>query len=123
MQLSLLVQVRIPDTSRDARCAITSGVTLTRHLESAGKATGVQLWSLTGTIPDVSGMSGENHRLQREAHVSTFEVQPGQMPLHRSAEFACPPSRSLQTFEVSCADEDEACSVEVWQGLFRVVVT
>jgi hypothetical protein len=122
-QLSLLVQVRIPDTSRDARCAITSGVTLTRHLESEGKAARVQLWSLTGTIPDVSGMSGENHWLQREAHVSSFEVQPGQMPLQRSAEFACPPSRSLQTFEVSCADEDEACSVEVWQGLFRVEVT
>jgi hypothetical protein len=73
-------------------------------------------------MPDVLGMSGENHWLQREAHVSSFEVRPGQTPLQRSAEFACPPSRSLQTFEVSCADEDEACSVEVWQGLFRVEV-
>ena len=81
----------------------------------------VQLWSLVG-MPDVLGMLGENHRLRREAHVSSFEVGSGQMPLQRSAEFACPPSQSLQTFEVSCADEDEACSVEVWQGLFRVEV-
>lgn len=119
----MLVQVRIPDISRDARCAITYGVTLTRHLEYAGKVARVQLWSLTGIMPDALDMPGENHRLRREAHVSSFEVRPpGQMPLKHSAEFACPPSRSLQTFEVSCADEDEACSVEVWQGLFRVEV-
>ena len=117
----MLVQVLIPDTSRDTRCVITSGVTLVRHLEYAGKVARVQLWSLAGIVPDVLGMSGENHWLRREAHVSSFEVRPGQMPLQRSAEFACP-SRSLQTFEVSCADEDEACSVEVWQGLFRVEV-
>jgi len=119
--LSLLVQVRIPDTSRDARCAITSGITPTRHLESAGKVARVQLWSLAGIMPDGLSMPGESHWLQREAHVSSFDVGPGQLPLQHSAEFACP-SRSLQTFEVSCADEDEACSVEVWQGLFRVEV-
>lgn len=73
-------------------------------------------------MPDVLGMSGENHWLRREAHVSSFEVGPGQMPFQRSTEFTCPPSRSLQTFEVSCGDEDEACSVEVWQGLFRVEI-
>ena len=40
----------------------------------------------------------------------------------RSVEFACPPSQSLQTFEVSCVDEDDACSVDVWQGLFQVEI-
>ncbi len=120
----MLVQVRTPDsdTPRDARCTITSGVTLTRHLESAGKVARVQLWSLVGIMPDVMSTSGENRWLQREAHVSSFEVRSGEMPVHRSAEFACPPSRSLQTFEISCADDDDACSVEVWQGLFRVEV-
>ena len=72
-------------------------------------------------MPDVS-TSDENHGLRRDARVSSFDVRPGEMPVQRSAEFACPPSRSLQTFEVSCANEDEACSVEVWQGLFRVEV-
>jgi hypothetical protein len=112
----------MPDTPRDARCTITSGVTLMRHLESAGKVARIQLWSLAGIIPDVS-TSDVNHGLRREAHVSSFDVRPGEMPVQRSAEFACPPPQSLQTFEVSCADEDEACSVEVWQGLFRVEVS
>lgn len=93
-----------------------------RHLESAGKVARIQLWSLTGIIPDVS-TSDDNHGLRREAHVSSFDVRPGEMPVQRSAEFACPPPQSVQTFEVSCADKDEACSVEVWQGLFRVEVS
>lgn len=73
-------------------------------------------------MPNVLGMSGELHGLRREAHVSSFEVGLGQTSLQRSAEFACPPSRTLQMFEVSCAGEDEVCSVEVWQRLFRVEV-
>ncbi|KAI9455301.1 hypothetical protein F5148DRAFT_1288292 [Russula earlei] len=117
--LSLLVQVRIPDTPRDARCTITSGITLTRPLETAGKAARVQLWSLAGMTSD--GRSGENEWPQREAHVSSFDVRPGEAPVQRSSEFACPASRSLQTFEVTCAGDD-ACSVEVWQGLFRVEI-
>lgn len=68
-------------------------------------------------------VSDEDHRLRREAHVSSFDVRPGEMPAQRSAEFACPPSQSLHTFEVSCADGDDACSVEVWQGLFRVEIS
>jgi hypothetical protein len=120
-QLSLLVQVRIPDTPRDARCTITSGVTLTRHLDSAGRVARVELWSLAGVIPDTS-TPGKTHGLRREAHLSSFDVRPGEVPVQRSEEFACPPPRSLQTFEVSCVDEDDACSVEVWQGLFRVEV-
>jgi hypothetical protein len=67
-------------------------------------------------------MSDENDRPRREVHVSSFDVRPGEMPAQRSAEFACPPSQSLQTFEVSCADGDDACSVEVWQELFRVEI-
>ena len=67
--------------------------------------------------------SDENYRPRREAHVSSFDVRPGEMPAQRSAEFACPPSQSLHTFEVSCADGDDACSVEVWQGLFRVEIS
>jgi hypothetical protein len=120
-QFSLLVQVRIPDTPRDARCTITSGVTLTRRLDSAGRVARVELWSLAGVIPDTS-TPGKTHGLRREAHLSSFDVRPGEVPVQRSEEFACPPPRSLQTFEVSCVDEDDACSVEVWQGLFRVEV-
>ncbi|KAH9996156.1 hypothetical protein BJV74DRAFT_883753 [Russula compacta] len=113
--LSLLVQVRIPDTPRDARCMIASGITLTKHLETAGKATQVHLWSLTGTTSDVNAL-GEKYWTRREAHVSTFDVRPGEVPVQRSGAFACPPSRSLQTFEVSCADGDDACSVEPGLG-------
>ena len=67
--------------------------------------------------------SDENYRPRREAHVSSFDVRPGEMPAQRSAEFACPPSQSLHTFEVSCADGVDACSVEVWQGLFQVEIS
>jgi len=114
--LSLLVQVRMPDSTRDAQCIITSGITLTRRLESAGMGARVQLWSLAEIT------SGEGYRSQREAHVWSFDVRPGETPVQRSAEFACPPPQSLQTFEVSCADGDGECSVEVWQGLFRVEI-
>jgi len=123
--LSLLVQVRIPDTPRDARCTITPGITLTRRLESAGKAARVQLWSLAADMTsDVGTPSEKFWPPPREAHVSSFDVLPGEVPAQRSAEFACPPSRSLHMFEVSvsCADGDNMCSVEVWQGLFRVEV-
>lgn len=121
MQLSLLVQVRIPDAPRNAQCTITFGVTLTQHLETAGKATRVHLWSLTEITSDVDAL-GEKCWTRREAPVSTFDVRPGEVPVQRSGAFACLPSRSLQTFEVSCADGDDACSVEVWQGLFRVEI-
>jgi hypothetical protein len=120
--MSLLVEVRFPDAPRDARCTVTSGITLARRLETAGKGARVHLWSLEQVISDVS-TSDEDYRPRREAHVSSFDVRPGEMPARRSAEFACPPSRSLLTFEVSCADSDDTCSVEVWQGLFRVEIS
>ena len=93
-----------------------------RRLESAGKVARVHLWSLERVISDVSA-SGEDYRPRREAHVSSFDVRPGEMPAQRSAEFSCPPSQSLHTFEVSCAEGDGPCSVEVWQGLFRVEIS
>jgi len=67
--------------------------------------------------------SDENNQPRREAHVSSFDVRPGEVPAQRSAEFACPPPQSLYTFEVSCADGVDACSVEVWQGLFRLEIS
>lgn len=122
--VSLLVQVRMPhDAPRGARCAVTSGITLARRLEAAGKGARVQVWSLDQTTtPDANTWES---RPQREAHVSSFDVRPGGLVLH-SAEFGCPPpSQSLQTFEISCAggdDDDGACSVDVWQDLFRVEI-
>ena len=126
VQVSLLVQVRMPhDTPRGARCAVTSGITLARRLEAAGKVARVQVWSLAQTTPDANTWATNwDARPQREAHVSSFEVRPGGRLLH-SAEFGCPPpSQSLQTFEVSCAPggDDDACSVDVWQDLFRVEI-
>ncbi|KAI9454222.1 hypothetical protein BJY52DRAFT_1225196 [Lactarius psammicola] len=128
--VSLLVQFRMPhDTPRGARCAVTSGITLARQLEAAGKAVQVQVWSLGQSMPDMSTWSTNwDSRPQREAHVSSFDVRPGGGLRLHSAEFGCPPpSQSLQTFEVSCVggdeDEDEdACSVDVWQDLFRVEI-
>ncbi|KAH9061957.1 hypothetical protein EDB87DRAFT_1576281 [Lactarius vividus] len=119
--VSLLVQVRIPhDTPRGARCAVTAGITLARRLEAAGKPARVQVWSLAPNA-DTWGDS----RPQREAHVSSFDVRPGEVRLH-SAEFGCPlPSQPVQTFEVACVggdDDDDACSVDVWQDLFRVEI-
>jgi hypothetical protein len=107
---------------RDARCTITSGITLARRLETAGRVARVHLWSLEQVISDASA-SDEDYRLRREAHVSSFDVWPGEVPAQRSAEFMCPPSQSLHTFEVSCAEGDDTCSVEVWQGLFRVEIS
>lgn len=72
---------------------------------------------------DVSTPSEKHWPPWREAHVLSFDVLPGEVPAQRSVEFACPPSRSLHMFEVSCADGDDMCSVEVWQGLFRVEVS
>ncbi|KAI9432697.1 hypothetical protein H4582DRAFT_1087282 [Lactarius indigo] len=124
---SLLVRVRMPhDTPRGARCAVTSGITLAPRLESAGKAVRVQVWSLAQTTTPDASKWGDS-RPQREAHVSSFDVRPGELRLH-SAEFGCPPpSQSVQTFEVACAggdgdEEDDACSVDVWQDLFRVEI-
>ncbi|KAH9013019.1 hypothetical protein EDB85DRAFT_2035398 [Lactarius pseudohatsudake] len=111
--VSLLVQVRMPhDTPRGARCAVTSGITLARRLEAAGKAARVQMCTWGDSRP------------RREAHVSSFDVRPGEVRLH-SAEFGCPPpAQSVQTFEVACAggDDDDACAVDVWQDLFRVEI-
>ncbi|KAH9976792.1 hypothetical protein BGW80DRAFT_1290595 [Lactifluus volemus] len=95
---SLLIQVRVPSTTRDAQCTITSGITLTRHLETAGKVARVQMWSLTEPTPGVGR--------------GTFDVRPGDVL--RSVAFAY--------LEVSCVDGDDACSVEVWEGLFRVEI-
>jgi hypothetical protein len=100
---------------------ITSGITLTRHLETAGKVAQVQMWSLTEPTPDVGTWDVTwNYRTQRGEYVWSFDVRPGDVL--RSVAFACPPSQSLQTFEVSCVDGDDACSVEVWEGLFRVEI-
>lgn len=128
--VSLLVQVRMPhDTPHGARCSVTSGITLARHLEAAGRAARVQMWSLAHTTPDATTWGTKRDwdaRHQREAHLSSFDLRPGGGPLLHSAEFACPPpSQSLQTFEVSCAggvDEDGRCAVDVWQDLFRVEI-
>ncbi|KAH9020237.1 hypothetical protein EDB84DRAFT_1515548 [Lactarius hengduanensis] len=120
--VSLLVQVRMPhDTPRGARCAVTSGITLARRLEAAGKAARVQMWSLAQATPDAN--TWRDSRPQREAHVSSFDVRPGEVRLH-SAEFGCPPpAQSVQTFEVACAGgDDDACAVDVWQDLFRVEI-
>jgi hypothetical protein len=130
VQVSLLVQVRMPhDTPHGARCSVTSGITLARHLEAAGRAAQVQMWSLAHTTPDATTWGTKRDwdaRHQREAHLSSFDLRPGGGPLLHSAEFACPPpSQSLQTFEVSCAggvDEDGRCAVDVWQDLFRVEI-
>jgi hypothetical protein len=127
---SLLVQVRVPhDTPHGARCSVTSGITLARHLEAASRAARVQMWSLAHTTPDASTWDtkwGWDARPQREAHLSSFELRPGGGPLLHSAEFGClPPSHSLQTFEISCAggdSEDDGCAVDVWQDLFRVEI-
>jgi hypothetical protein len=100
---------------------ITSGITLTRHLETAGKVARVQMWSRTETTPDVGAWDVTwNYISQRGEYVWSLDVRPGEVM--RSVEFACPPSQSLQTFEVSCEDGDDACSVEVWEGLFRVEI-
>lgn len=116
------------DTPPDARCTVTSGITLARQLEAAGKVARVQVWSLAQTTPDANTWTTNwDARPQREAHVSSFDVRPVGLLLH-SAEFVCPPpSQSFQTFEVSCApvgDDDnyDACSVDVWQDLFRVEI-
>src|ERR1700677_572110 len=116
------------DTPYGARCAVTAGITLARHLEAAGKAARVQMWSLAHTTPVAStwGTKWEwDSRPQREAHLSSFDLRPGGGPLLHSAEFACPPpSQSLQTFEASCVGGDDGdedgCAVDVWQDFFRV---
>src|SRR6266404_5669037 len=99
------------DTPAGARCTVTSGITLARRLEAAR----VQLWSLAQTTPDASAWATDwDSWPQREAHVSSFDVRPGGLWLH-SAEFSCPPSEALQTFEVSCVgggEDDDECSVD-----------
>ncbi|KAI0270631.1 hypothetical protein BC834DRAFT_841447 [Gloeopeniophorella convolvens] len=119
--LSLLVQIRMPETKEGTHCTVTSGISLTRRLEAAGRSPRVEVWVLAPTAPDMSAHGVPwDARPQREAHVSSFDVRPGE--LLRSHEFACPPPGTLQMFEVACADGDDACAVEVWQGLFRVEV-
>jgi len=127
--VSLLVQVRMPhDTPHGAQCTVTAGITLARQLGAVGRAARVQVWSLAQTTPDASTWWYWGSRPQREAHLSSFDVRPGARLLLHSAESACPPpSRSLQTFEISCVggddeDEDDRCAVDVWQDLFRVEI-
>jgi len=127
--VSLLVQVRMPhDTPHGSRRTVTAGIMLARRLEAVGRAARVQVWSLAQTTPDASTWWIWGSRPQREAHLSSFDVRPGGRLLLHSAEFACPPpSRSLQTFEISCVggddeDEDDGCAVDVWQDLFRVEI-
>lgn len=118
------------DTPHGARCAVTAGITLARHLEAAGRAARVQIWSLAHTTPEASTWGTKwdwDARPQREAYLSSFDLRPGDGPLLRSAEFGClPQSQSLQTFEISCADGDDegddGCIVDVWQDVFRVEI-
>ncbi|KAF8260283.1 hypothetical protein EI94DRAFT_1833944 [Lactarius quietus] len=127
---SLLVQVRMPrDTPHGARCAVTSGITLARWLEVAGKAARVQMWSLVQTTPDASAwdtMWDWGSLPQREVRLSSFDARPGSGLLLYSAEFPCPPpSQSLQMFEIACAGDDgddDGCAVDVWQDLFKVEI-
>ena len=115
-------------TPHGARCTVTAGITLAQWLEAVGKAARVQVWSLDQTTPDARTWWDWRSRPQREALLSSFDVWPGVRLQLYSTEFTCPPpSRSLQTFEVSCVggdddDDDEGCAVDVWQDLFRVEI-
>ena len=116
-------------TPHGSRCAVAAGITLARHLEVAGRAARVQIWSLAQTTSDASTWGSKwdwDARPKREVHLSSFDLRPGGTQLLHSAEFVCPPpSQSSQMFEISCVgggNDDDGCAVDVWQELFRVEI-
>ena len=63
---------------------------------------------------------------KRKAHLSSFDVRSGGVPPLHSAEFGCPPSQLLRTFEFLVRAEMEGrdenkdrCAADVWRGVER----
>ncbi|KAN0141860.1 hypothetical protein V8E53_000322, partial [Lactarius tabidus] len=120
----VLVQVRmLHDPPHSSLCAATAGIMFACHLEAAGRATQVQIWSLARTTPDPSTWGTKwdsDSRPRNEAYLSNFNARPDNGPLLHSTVFACPPpSPSLKTFEVSCVgrdgeDDDDGRTQAVW---------
>lgn len=115
----MIMQIRIHDYNME-RCTFAADIPTYeglqvqgRELKLAGDTSAVEIWSLESPM-EINPMNiAWNTRPTRKALIGTLRIEEGL--LTETAEFACGPSGSLQTFEFACSPKSPDCYIEFWQ--------
>lgn len=120
----MIAQFRVHDYGME-RCRIVSSIptwellqTTNQTLHLAGDTSSIEIWNLTTPGAPYSELDERTLSWEtkppRERVIGTVGV--AENSTHKSDEFWCGPSGSLQTFELVC--RGVSCYVELWQDYY-----